>query len=493
MTLTTDRRARIVVLSLATCLLSNAAGAAPYVQSPAAEASPEPEPTGVRAAPLSPPATQDTTRIKANVPPSAAGQAQTNVFYLNYDGVTLKHTGKDDAKKDETAFAEFEETFKPYGEGSKRAASLQAVKADWAKYKVVITDERPQEGEYTMCVNSPTNVIGAGVLGVAMLDCEDAKVASNIVLAFHSAKDKYSASTQATTMSQEIAHAYGLEHVNEPDDIMNPYNAGGDPSFRDECLKLDTNVPVRCGDQHKMFCDKGQNSHAELMWLFGSNEPDPEPPTVAITSPQDGQEFTAPAQVTVTVEASDNVGVAQVDLYVDGVNQDAPVTVPPYEWKDATFPEGSYCLTAEARDDEPNVVMSDPVCFTVVAQSEPGEGETGEAPNGSTGGPMPGPGETGGTTGEGDPQGGESTGAPGTSGDSDGEGDSDSGDSTGDEAPGDSGTGGGPVVPPGPLFPPGWGQQDSDDGCGCAQQPGPGAAGLVMLLGMCALGRRRRR
>ncbi|MDC0715878.1 Ig-like domain-containing protein [Nannocystis bainbridge] len=490
MTFTTDRRKRMFVLSFATCLVSNAAGAAPYVQSAAAE----PEPTGVRAAPLLPPASQGTTRLKANVPPSAVGQAQTNVFFLNYDGVTLKATGKDDAKKDESAFKEFAGEYAPYGEGSKRAASLQAVKADWAKYKVVITDERPDQGEYTMCVNSPTNVFGGGVLGVAMLDCEDKKVASNVVLAFHSAKDKYSAATQATTMSQEIAHAYGLEHVNEPDDIMNPYNAGGDPSFRDECLKLDTKVQVHCGAQHKQFCDKGQNSHAELMWLFGANEPDPTPPTVAITSPQDGQEFVSPAAVTITVEASDNVGVARVDLYVDGVDQAAPVTAPPYEWKDANFPEGSFCLTAEARDDEPNVVMSDPVCFTVVAASEPGEGDTGEAPNGG-GEPMPG-GEPGGSTGESEPQGGESTGS--TSGDSQGEGDSDSDDSTGadDSTGGAGGAGatdsGGPVVPPGPLFPPGWGQQDSDDGCGCAQSSGSGA-GLLALLGAFAVRRRRRR
>ncbi|MCY1054185.1 Ig-like domain-containing protein [Nannocystis sp. SCPEA4] len=459
------------------------------MQSPAAEAAPEP--TAWRAAPLPPPASQATTRLKANVPATAAGQAQTNVFFLNYDGVTLKHTGKDDAKQDETAFAEFEANYKPYGEGNKRAASMQAVKADWAAYKVVITDERPQEGEYTMCVNSPTNVFGGGVLGVAMLDCEDAKVASNVVLAFHSAKDQYSASTQATTMSQEIAHAYGLEHVNEPNDVMNPYNAGGDPSFRDECLKLDPKTPVRCGDQHKQFCDKGQNSHQELMWLFGSSEPDPEPPTVAITGPQDGQEFVAPATVTITVEASDNVGVAQVDLYVDGVNQNAPLTVPPYEWKDAMFPAGTFCLTAEARDEEPNIVMSEPVCFTVIEQSEPG-GSTGEEPGGTSGAPMPG--DPGTETGS-EPQGGETTGAPETGGDSEGEGEGDSeGDSDSGDAGGDS-TAGGPVTPPGPLFPPGWphGDDDDDSGCGCTQEPSPGAAGLVVLLGAFAARRRRRR
>nr|WP_276598683.1 Ig-like domain-containing protein [Nannocystis sp. SCPEA4] len=227
------------------------------------------------------------------------------------------------------------------------------------------------------------------------------------------------------------------------------------------------------------------------MWLFGSSEPDPEPPTVAITGPQDGQEFVAPATVTITVEASDNVGVAQVDLYVDGVNQNAPLTVPPYEWKDAMFPAGTFCLTAEARDEEPNIVMSEPVCFTVIEQSEPG-GSTGEEPGGTSGAPMPG--DPGTETGS-EPQGGETTGAPETGGDSEGEGEGDSeGDSDSGDAGGDS-TAGGPVTPPGPLFPPGWphGDDDDDSGCGCTQEPSPGAAGLVVLLGAFAARRRRRR
>ncbi|MGB1276981.1 MAG: hypothetical protein ACPG77_14650, partial [Nannocystaceae bacterium] len=60
----------------------------------------------------------------------------------------------------------------------------------------------------------------------------------NVVYAFHSANDQFPAATQATTISQEIAHAYGLEHVDEPGDIMNPYNAGGDPGFLDTCIPI---------------------------------------------------------------------------------------------------------------------------------------------------------------------------------------------------------------------------------------------------------------
>jgi uncharacterized protein (TIGR03382 family) len=491
MTITTVRRTRNVILSLSICSLSNVALATPYVQPTSAEEAPE-EPMAWRAAPLSPPPTAGRKpRLKADVPPSAVGQAQTNVFFLNYDGVTLKYTGDDDATKNETAFKEFAAKYEPYGEGSKRAASLQAVKADWAKYNVVITDERPAEGEYTMCVISPTNVFGGGVLGVAMLDCEDKKVASNAVLAFHSAKDKYSAATQATTISQEIAHAYGLEHVNQPNDIMNPYNAGGDPSFRDECLKLDSNTPVRCGAQHKKFCDKGQNSHAELVWLFGESAPDPVPPTVAITSPKDGEQFTAPALVTITVEASDNVGVTQVDLYIDGVNQNAPIKAPPYEWKDAKFPAGTFCVAAEARDGEPNLTMSDEVCFTVVepgAPDDPGEpGDPGSSSGGDDSGGEtsgePGPGATGGEA----PQGGDETGGETSSG---GEPEADS--EADEPAPGDSATAGETSPNPGPQVPPQWGEKDDEDGCGCTQQSSSGAAGLLVLL-LAAVGRRRRR
>ncbi|MFY0541249.1 Ig-like domain-containing protein [Nannocystis pusilla] len=317
------------------------------------------------------PPAQEGFDLTARVRASAAGHAQANVFFLNYDGVTLNQGGQDNSATNTTVFNEFATTYQPYGAGNKRAASLQAVKSDWAPYDVSITDVRPNGGLYTMCVNLPTNVFGGGVLGVAPLDCND-NMAANIVLAFHSANDQFSAATQATTMSQEIAHAYGLEHVNEPNDIMNPYNAGGDPSFLDNCLTLDGGGnPIQCGAQHSQFCGNNQqNSHQELLWLFGSATPDPTPPSVAITNPKNGDQLVAPATITIVAEASDNVGVAEVNLYIDGANQGAPDVTPPYQWADATFPEGTYCVAAEAIDDEPNPAMSPEVCFTVVKQNE---------------------------------------------------------------------------------------------------------------------------
>jgi hypothetical protein len=440
-------------------------------------AAPEPpESPAWRATPIVPPA-HDGLDLQNRVPATAAGHAQANVFFLNYDGVTLQQGQQDNSATNTTVFGQFAATYQPYGAGNKKAASLQAVKADWAKYDVTITDVRPEGGLYTMCVNSPTNVIGQGVLGVAPLDCND-NMAANIVLAFHSANDQFSAATQATTMSQEIAHAYGLEHVNQPDDIMNPYNAGGDPSFLDQCLTLDGGGnPIQCGAQHNQFCNSGsQNSHQELLWLFGTSVPDNSPPSVAITNPKNGDQFVAPATITIAAEANDNIGVAEVNLYVDGQNQGAPDSTPPYQWADAVFPEGTYCVAAEATDDEPNSVMSPEVCFTVVKE---GGGTTmGGTTSTTTGEPEP-PlttGEEPTTSGGGETGNAETTGEP----------------EEPEPEPGSSDVGGDDVSPDSSALPPGFGQFDDQEGCGCAQPARPGAAGLL-LLAVLGLVRRRRR
>ncbi|MCY1054186.1 Ig-like domain-containing protein [Nannocystis sp. SCPEA4] len=441
--------------------------------SAAAEAPESPEPQAWRATPLVPPAeVQAGFDLTQRVPATAAGVAQANVFFLNYDGVTLNQGGQDNSATNTTVFAEFATSYQPYGAGNKRAASLQAVKSDWAPYDVTITDVRPANGLYTMCVNSPTNIFGGGVLGVAPLDCND-NMAANIVLAFHSANDQFSAATQATTMSQEIAHAYGLEHVNQPNDIMNPYNAGGDPSFLDQCLNLDGGGnPIQCGQQHNQFCNNGQqNSHQELLWLFGTSTPDPQPPVVTITNPKNGDEFAAPATITITAEATDNIGVAEVNLFIDGMNQNAPDFTPPYQWADATFPEGTYCVSASAVDDEPNMAMSPEVCFSVVKQ---GEGTTSP---GSTSGEEPDP-----TTGT----------IPTTSG-------GETGLETGEEPEpepepegSDSGNGEGGSLSDTSALPPGFGQDGGDEGCGCAQPTGPGATGLLLVAAFGLVRRRRR-
>jgi hypothetical protein len=92
--------------------------------------------------------------------------------------------------------------------------------------------------------------------------------------------------------------------------------------------------------------------------------PDTAPPTVSITSPKSGA--TVSGTITVTASASDNVGVAGVQFFVDGVfgadDTTAPYSVP---WNTTAASNGSHTLTAVARDTSGNQVTSNPVTVTV--------------------------------------------------------------------------------------------------------------------------------
>src|SRR5258708_5761893 len=97
-----------------------------------------------------------------------------------------------------------------------------------------------------------------------------------------------------------------------------------------------------------------------------SNAPPPDttPPTVAITTPGNGT--TVSGTINVTANASDNVGVAGVQFFLDGVVR-ADVTTAPYSvpWDTTTASNGSHTLNAVARDAAGNTATSASVAVTV--------------------------------------------------------------------------------------------------------------------------------
>jgi hypothetical protein len=94
-------------------------------------------------------------------------------------------------------------------------------------------------------------------------------------------------------------------------------------------------------------------------------------PTVAITAPANGA--TVSGQVTVSANASDNVGVAGVQFLLDGVNLGAEDTTAPYSvsWNTATAVPGGHALTAVARDAAGNTTTSTVVTVSVADTSAP--------------------------------------------------------------------------------------------------------------------------
>ncbi|MDT3778237.1 Ig-like domain-containing protein [Nitrospira sp. MA-1] len=105
----------------------------------------------------------------------------------------------------------------------------------------------------------------------------------------------------------------------------------------------------------------------------GGNAPpagDTTPPTVTLTAPSAG---TVSGTVTVSASASDNVGVTGVQFRLQGANLGPEDMTNPYNtsWNTTTVPNGSYTLTAIARDAAGNTKTATARTVTVSNTSAP--------------------------------------------------------------------------------------------------------------------------
>jgi len=90
------------------------------------------------------------------------------------------------------------------------------------------------------------------------------------------------------------------------------------------------------------------------------------PPTVSVTSPTTGASFTAPANITVTANASDSDGsISRVDFY-QGPTLIGTAATSPYSFNWTNVMAGSYSLTAKATDNLGAQTNSTVVNITVI-------------------------------------------------------------------------------------------------------------------------------
>ena len=100
------------------------------------------------------------------------------------------------------------------------------------------------------------------------------------------------------------------------------------------------------------------------------SEPDTQNPVVAITSPASGE--TVSGTVTVTTSATDNAGVARVDLLVDGAIV-GTMAAPPFtfSWDTHSSPNGTHVLEARAYDAAGNAGSSGDLPVSVSNAPQP--------------------------------------------------------------------------------------------------------------------------
>jgi hypothetical protein len=98
--------------------------------------------------------------------------------------------------------------------------------------------------------------------------------------------------------------------------------------------------------------------------------PESAPPAISLSYPANNA--TVSGTVSVTASATDNVGVAKVEFYVNGVIQAADTSTPYlYSWNTSLLAAGSYTLMAKSYDAAGNVGQSSNVTVTVVNDTTP--------------------------------------------------------------------------------------------------------------------------
>jgi hypothetical protein len=153
--------------------------------------------------------------------------------------------------------------------------------------------------------------------------------------------------TLAATIAQESAHAYGLGHADNQNDVMYPYTTGTTTGF--------TNTDSPYADSSN--CAKGagtQNSYKLLLQILGAHQgggttTDTTVPTIGFSAP--ASNATVGRNFSIVMSASDNVGVDHVDVELAGPSsRSTTLTGAPWSWNASVTSDGTYTITATAYD-----------------------------------------------------------------------------------------------------------------------------------------------
>lgn len=225
--------------------------------------------------------------------PAHAAQA---VVYLNFDGAQM--VAPTTAKGDHAARGESELVKRinkktlnipaaRFPTDSPRDIAIKVlladVKAHYRGLNIRWVTQRPIDDRYTMVViGGSSDLLGIEdrELGWGPTDCKnqnDRNVAFVFSETINGPSGQWNSTQIAATISQEVAHAFGLEHVEGPDDLlMRPVPAiVGQYRFGDACHTIvpgpvvGPNDMLGCGDSPG--CPKGQqNDKAALTAILGA-------------------------------------------------------------------------------------------------------------------------------------------------------------------------------------------------------------------------------
>lgn len=307
-------------------------------------------------------------------------------IYLNYTGGVLQNGNGENSAENHSTLARSGHPFPVYGGGEERAIAVaQAVQADFAELAVrVVYLERPEKrlpyvmvmmgGNYTDTASGPAGGVAPGA------DCEDNGL-RNVCYAF---VRNESVSTQANIASQEIGHTMGLGHTYGSDRVMAfgyDTNAPIDMGFGAECTEVLTanGQGSFCKGVNRCHCGGDgllQHDMRTLQSIYAPPGPDVMPPTIAITSPEDGASYPVGTPILVEVDPWDNFGGYGWDLTVSqgdevlGTKIDYNLS---QQFTIVGLPPGTYTLTARVQDHDDQIGE---MAITVTVEGEASDTDT---------------------------------------------------------------------------------------------------------------------
>ncbi len=276
--------------------------------------------------------------------PSAEAGGAPTVFFLNRMGGTFR-PGNDDARANTSSIIGAVSQIDPWQVSAAGWDQvLTCVQDMFSRFNVTVTDVDPGAAtpHYEIVVaGSPQDIgMGQGVGGVSPFTEDCGVIPSSVVYTF---AEVYGTDYQSIceTAAQEVAHSFGLDHEHLCEDPMTYLYDCGPKSFQD--------VEAPCGEYSDRECWCGGTTQNSVAMLEARVGPANQAPGVAITHPSDGA--TVPRGFAIAVDATDTSAVADVELWIDGVQVGVDATAP-YEFTaPVDLADGDHAVEARAVDD----------------------------------------------------------------------------------------------------------------------------------------------
>jgi hypothetical protein len=303
-----------------------------------------------------------------------APQSSANVLFLDFGGAATQLGSPEDATATPDPITMVATTTVPPFNGAVCAprvtqqdainAVVDRVRALFAPYAVQIVTSRPPSGPFTVVEIGGSHTLAGEPLGVAgvsaTVDCGNVNP-SNVVFDFSDDQkpDYGGVVSVAITAGHEAGHAFGLEHTDNPGDVMfvppDPNNSMQQlPDLFSTRFTIGNFSATNVGSEPAQeLCGRPNplDNDAVLLATLG---PSARSDTIA---PMLDWSFPTQQPVTlsfpVIASASDNVGVKRVEVYKN-LSLVAVLTAPPYTTTITAASGETFYVTVEAMDDAAN-------------------------------------------------------------------------------------------------------------------------------------------